>query len=78
MTHPIAQVQPPSRKHAVPLIEAGFAQCRYIISDTIPQAVCCGAPTKGGSWCDWHRGIVYEAARERTKPRDFPRPGQAA
>ena len=71
-------LRPPSRNYAVPLVEAGFCQCRFIISEDAPRAICCGAPTSGGSWCDWHRGIVYEAARERAKPRDRSAPGQAA
>jgi hypothetical protein len=60
--------QPPSPKHAVELIKAGFAQCRYIVSDSFEPALCCGAPTDGGSWCAWHRRIVYEPARQRVRP----------
>jgi hypothetical protein len=60
--------RPPSPKHAVELIKAGFAQCRYIVSDSSEPALCCGAPTDGGSWCDWHRHIVYEPARQRVRP----------
>jgi hypothetical protein len=59
-------MQPPSRRHAVELIKAGFAQCRYIVGET-SSAICCGAPTDGGSWCNWHRRIVYEAARPRVR-----------
>ena len=78
MSHPPAQLRDPSRKYAVSLIEAGFCQCRFIISEDAQGAICCGAPTAGGSWCDWHRSIVYEAARERAKPRSGSAPGQAA
>ena len=56
-----------SHQHAVELIKAGFAQCRYIVSDGQP-AICCGAPTDGGSWCSSHRHIVYEPARPRSRP----------
>lgn len=77
MSHPPAHLRDPSRKHAVSLIEAGFCQCRFIINEGMQGAICCGAPTTGGSWCDWHRSIVYEAARERGKPRGSA-PGQAA
>jgi hypothetical protein len=71
MSHSSARLEAPSRKYAVALVEAGFCQCRFIISEDEPRAICCGAPTSGGSWCDWHRSIVYEAARERSpKPRD--------
>ena len=58
----------PSSHHTVELIKAGFAQCRYIVSDASEPALCCGAPTDGGSWCDWHRHIVYEPARQRVRP----------
>ena len=60
---------PPSDRHAVELIKAGFAQCRYIVSDNSQPAICCGAPTDGGSWCKWHRHIVYEAARPKVRPQ---------
>jgi hypothetical protein len=58
----------PSAKHAVELIKAGLAQCRYIVSEGFEPAMCCGAPTDGGSWCAWHRRIVYEPARQRVRP----------
>ena len=58
----------PSGKHTVELIKAGFSQCRYIVSESSEPALCCGAPTDGGSWCDWHRRIVYEPARQRVRP----------
>jgi hypothetical protein len=66
MTAASPEARPPSRKHAVELIKAGFAQCRYIVSDGSETAICCGAPTDGGSWCGWHRHIVYES-RHRTR-----------
>jgi hypothetical protein len=58
----------PSDQHKVELIKAGFAQCRFIVSENAQPAICCGAPTDGGSWCRWHRQIVYEAARPRVRP----------
>ena len=58
----------PALQHAVKLIEAGFAQCRFIVSDGLQPAICCGAPTDGGSWCKGHRDIVYETARLRVRP----------
>ena len=67
MTVTSPDVRPPSGKHAVQLIKAGFAQCRFIVSDASVPAVCCGAPTDGGSWCAWHRQIVYEASRPRVR-----------
>jgi hypothetical protein len=63
---------PPKRK-GVPLLKAGFGQCRYIISETISAAVCCGASTDGGSWCQEHRARVLvptsasSASRRRTR-----------
>jgi len=58
----------PASKHTVELIKAGYAQCRYIVSNSSEPALCCGAPTDGGSWCNWHRDIVYEPARQRVRP----------
>lgn len=60
-------VRAPSQ-HAVELINAGFGQCRFIVSDGSQPAMCCGAPTNGGSWCKGHRAIVYETARQRVRP----------
>ncbi len=68
MTVTSPDVRPPSGKYAVPLIKAGFAQCRFIVSETSSPAICCGAPTDGGSWCDWHKHIVYEASRHKAHP----------
>ncbi len=68
MTTIPSDVRPPSNRHAVELIKAGYAQCRYIVSENSRPAICCGAPTDGGSWCDWHRHIVYEASRQRVRP----------
>jgi hypothetical protein len=65
-------VRPPSRQHAVELIKAGYAQCRYIVSESSEPALCCGASTDGGSWCSWHRHIVYEPARQRVRPDRAP------
>ena len=41
------------------LLKVGFRQCRYIISETYSPAICCGAPTSGGSWCDEHKARVF-------------------
>ena len=38
-------------------------QCRFIVSDDVREAVCCGAPTPGLScWCTWHQRIVFAKA----------------
>ena len=35
-------------------------QCRYIVSESARDAICCGSPTSGDtSWCAWHRRMVY-------------------
>jgi hypothetical protein len=65
--------QAPRPQHAVALISAGLAQCRFIVSEPNAPAMCCGASTDGGSWCEWHRGLVYERPRPKVgRPRpDF-------
>ena len=48
------------RKHAVSLMRLRQAQCRFIISAPEQKPMFCGeATTNGGSWCAWHRSIVY-------------------
>ena len=50
----------PAPRHRVPLLQVGARQCRFIVSDTVSEAVCCGAPTAElSSWCPWHERIVY-------------------
>ena len=49
----------PLKGKGTTLIKAGFRQCRYIISETYFPAICCGAPTNGGSWCDEHQARVF-------------------
>ncbi len=50
----------PAPRHCVPLLQVGARQCRFIVSDTVSEAVCCGAPTAElSSWCPWHERIVY-------------------
>ena len=68
MTMMTSDERRPSARYAVELIKAGFAQCRYIVSESSQPAICCGAPTDGGSWCKWHRQIVFEAARPKIRP----------
>ena len=52
---------PPDRKHSVSLMRIRHAQCRFIISEPAQKPIFCGAPTDGGSWCPWHRRIVYRS-----------------
>ena len=50
----------PTPKHRVPLLQVGARQCRFIVSESVSNAVCCGAPTAElSSWCAWHERIVY-------------------
>jgi hypothetical protein len=46
------------------LLKLGTRQCRFIVSEDLCRAVCCGAPThEGSSWCNWHRRLVYVPAQ---------------
>ena len=48
------------RKQAVSLMRLRQAQCRFIISAPEQKPMFCGeATTNSGSWCAWHRSIVY-------------------
>ena len=51
---------PPSPEYRVRLVESGAFACKFIIGDTDENALCCGAPTDGKSWCAWHRRVVFE------------------
>jgi hypothetical protein len=55
-----AGIAPPSPKLQVPLTEAGVFSCKFIIGEANADAVCCGAPTDGRSWCSYHRTIVFD------------------
>ncbi len=57
--------------------------CRYIVSESARDAICCGSPTSGGSsWCAWHRRMVFasppNAVKDKTTDQKrkaaFPRP----
>ena len=60
-------------RHYTPLLAIGPGRCRYIVSDSIRDAICCGAPTQSdlSSWCADHARVVYEprltAARKERK-----------
>ena len=54
-----------------PLLKVGSGECRYITSETYAPAICCGAPTHGGSWCTEHRARVF--ARAPAKPLSLGR-----
>ena len=53
----------PSPKFRVPLVEAGAFACKYIIGPADENAVCCGAPTDGRSWCPYHRNVVFDFSK---------------
>jgi hypothetical protein len=56
---PPVKFEPPSDQHTT-LLAARARQCRFIVSEDVRDAICCGAPTaEGSSWCNWHREIVY-------------------
>jgi hypothetical protein len=44
------------------LLEVRDRQCRYLVSDDLKDAVCCGNPTTSdlSSWCAYHTRLVYE------------------
>lgn len=65
-----SKIMEPSPHHRTPLLEARTRQCRFIVSEDVRDAVCCGAPTsETSSWCDWHRQIVYTPRSERDRRR---------
>jgi hypothetical protein len=49
----------PSSEFQVPLLEAGAFACKFILGEASAEAICCGAPTDGRSWCPYHRSIVF-------------------
>ena len=49
----------PSPEFQVPFLEAGARACKFILGEASADAVCCGAPTDGRSWCLYHRRIVF-------------------
>lgn len=64
----------PSSLHHAPLLTVGPHRCRFIVSSSTRDAICCGAPTTSdlSSWCAHHTRIVYEprlSAAERERRR---------
>jgi GcrA cell cycle regulator len=49
------------------LVELTSQQCRYVVDDSRVPALCCGAPTIGGSWCAFHTRIVFTPAALRQR-----------
>ena len=57
------EVPQPSPKFQVPFVKAGASVCKFILGKADANAVCCGAPTDGRSWCAYHRRIVFDSSR---------------
>ena len=49
----------PGRRYATSLRKLASGQCRWVLSTPPDKTMYCGAPTNDGSWCAWHRRIVY-------------------
>jgi hypothetical protein len=43
----------------VSLMKIGEGRCRWIVNEPPERALCCGAPACAGSWCAFHRDLVY-------------------
>jgi hypothetical protein len=54
------EVPQPSPKYQVPFAKASAFVCKYILGKADENAICCGAPTDGRSWCAYHRRIVFD------------------
>ena len=63
------EIAAPDPRQNTPLIAIGPRRCRYIVSDTTRDAVCCGAPTiaETSSWCAYHALRVYEPRLTRAE-----------
>ncbi|WP_147022854.1 GcrA family cell cycle regulator [Microvirga aerophila] len=60
----VTEITAPPAHHRTRLLNLRAKQCRFILSDDLRDAVCCGAPTQeGSSWCAWHRKLVYIPSR---------------
>jgi hypothetical protein len=72
------EVEAPDPRHNTPLVAIGPQRCRYIVSDSTRDAICCGAPTihELSSWCLHHALRVYEprlTRAERDERRELQR-----
>jgi len=57
------QQSSPPTKPPIRFVESGAFSCKFILGAPDANAVCCGAPTDGRSWCDYHRGVVFDFSR---------------
>lgn len=55
----------------IPFLSSRMFQCKFIIKeDTDPwKTMCCGKPTQTGSWCNYHRTIVFKPRETRQNVR---------
>jgi hypothetical protein len=68
MIHP--SVAKPSPDCQTALIDLRAQQCRFVVSEELRDAVCCGAPTsETSSWCPYHRQLVFIPRSERDRRR---------
>ena len=68
-----AALAPPSEMHAVALTKVRDGQCSFITAEPTRRAICCGAPTSGGSsWCAYHRRIVFASVADERIVRQRP------
>jgi hypothetical protein len=50
----------PSHRFQTPLLNVTSRQCRFIVSESTRDAICCGSPTsETSSWCPWHEQVVF-------------------
>ncbi len=58
----------PSQQLRTSLLDVRARQCRYIVSDSPREAVCCGARTpENSSWCEDLRLLVFVPERVRRR-----------
>ncbi len=57
---PETEVPEPSPRNRTTLLKLRARQCRYVTSNSGPEAIFCGGQTKeGSSWYPWHKQLVY-------------------
>jgi hypothetical protein len=61
------QIEAPSAEYEVRFVESGAFTCKFILGKTDENAMCCGAPTDGKSWCRYHRSIVFNTLPHRPR-----------
>ena len=67
----------PSPRFHKPLLSIGSRQCRFIVSESTRDAICCGSPTsEASSWCPWHEQVVFTprlSERDRHRALSYAR-----